>query len=79
MNGLRFTLISVILALLSAPGCLLVKQGVQSSETLLLAALGVVLLFVGLRFLMSRLERRSPSAVLRFASGLLAGIVIFLA
>lgn len=79
MNKLRFTLLPAILAASTTPGCLLVKQGVQSSETLLLAALGAVLLFVGLRFLMSRMERRSPSAVLRFASGLLAGIMIFLA
>lgn len=79
MHGLRFALLPALFAALTTPGCLLVKQGVQSSETLLLAALGAVLLFLGLRFLMGRLERRSPSAFVRFASGLIAGIMIFLA
>ncbi len=79
MNDPRFAIVFALLAVLAAPGCLLVKQGVQSSETLLLAALGAVLLFLGLRFLVSRLERRNPSAVLRFAAGLIAGLMIFLA
>jgi zinc transporter ZupT len=79
MNDPRFALVPALLALLAAPGCLLVKQGVQNTETLALAALGAVLLFVGLRFLMGRLERPNSSAAWRFATGLIAGIMIFLA
>jgi hypothetical protein len=68
---------------LSCSQCLLINRGSQQPGTLILAVVGVGLLYAGLRFLLTRLERGQAGpaapAILRFLGGVLAGLVIFLA
>ncbi|MCR9145347.1 MAG: hypothetical protein NXI24_24115 [bacterium] len=60
------------------------NRGSQNPGTMVVAIVGFFLLYVGLRFLLGRLESAgSPDgtapAVIRFLGGVLAGLVIFLA
>lgn len=71
--------------LLAWPQCLLVNRGSQQPETIVLAGIGLLLLYAGLRFLLARLDASADSdepvapAWLRFLGGVFAGLLIFLA
>lgn len=77
-----------VITLLGLPQCLLVNRGAQQPETIVLAAIGLLLLYAGLRLLLARLHRPDTAqtdnaaeapAWLRFLGGIFAGIIIFLA
>lgn len=59
-----------------------INTGSRSPSTFLFAFLGVFMLIAGLRFVLLRMQRnpdQRPPAWLRFAAGVFAGIIIFLA
>ncbi len=61
--------------------CLMINRGVESFNTLLIAALGGVLLYFALRFFMARLQKDKDRAspMRRYLHALLASALIFLA
>ncbi len=59
--------------------CLLIQKGTQQWQTLTWAVFGIMLLFMGLRFLMwHTIDNPAKRATLRFLIGLVAGVVIFI-
>ncbi len=71
-----------IALLLLQTHCLFINAGTRSPSTFLFAGIGVLMLIAGLRFVLLRMQRRPedrPPAWLRFAVGVFAGIIIFVA
>ena len=72
-------LFSLLFLFFGLENCLLIQKGVQKWETLIFCLIGIALLYVSVRFLMSRFFNRINFPLAKFFVAFLLGILISLA